>query len=99
MRMATQASRPQSKNPMSAANKITKVVTEFFLPLADSYIPSYTPLTATPDAEETLLLEKICEMFPEAMATRDHFVHKMGEIYDHCRLTVAAGEKRAREDN
>lgn len=96
MRMATQASRSQPKNPMSAANKISKVVTEFFLPLADSFMPSYTPLTSTPDAEETLLLEKISELFPDAMGTRDHFVHKMGEIYDHCRLTV--GEKRARQD-
>jgi hypothetical protein len=85
MRMSTQAVRQPPKNPMSAASKITKVVTEFFLPLADNFVPDYTPLTATPDAEENLLLEKIWEMFPECMRTRDAFVAKMGELYDSSR--------------
>ena len=82
MRMASAAPRLQPKNPMSAASKITRIVTDFFLPLADGYIPPYTPLTATPDAEETLLLEKIWELFPESMKSRDDFVARMGELYD-----------------
>lgn len=82
MRMATQVTRQPPKNPMSAASKISKVVTEFFLPLADGFVPAYTPLTATPDEEENLLLERIWEMFPEAMRTREDFVAKMGELYD-----------------
>lgn len=85
MRMSTQTARPPPKNPMSAASKITKVVTDFFLPLADGFVPAYTPLTATPDDEETLLLERIWEMFPESMRTRADFVAKMGELYDGAR--------------
>lgn len=82
MRMATQATRAPPKNPMSAASKITKVVTEFFLPLGDGFVPEYTPLTACPDAEEALLLERIWDMFPESMRTREEFVARMGELYD-----------------
>lgn len=102
MRMSTQASRQPPKNPMSAASKITKVVTEFFLPLADGFVPSHTPLTATPDAEETILLEKIWETFPESMRTREEFVAKMGELYDSGRQApcqAAAGEKRKRGES
>lgn len=92
MRMSTQVARQPPKNPMSAASKISKVVTEFFLPLADGFVPAYTPLTATPDEEETLLLERIWEMFPESMLTREDFVARMGELYD----TAAGGDARAR---
>lgn len=88
--MSTQVARQPPKNPVSAASKITKVVTEFFLPLADGFVPAYTPLTATPDAEEALLLERIWELFPESMRSREEFVAKMGEIYD------GAGAKRKR---
>jgi len=80
--MSTQASRAPPKNPMSAASKITKVVTEFFLPLGDGFVPEYTPLTASPDAEEALLLARIWEVFPDAMRTREEFVERMGELYD-----------------
>jgi hypothetical protein len=80
--MSTQSVRPPPKNPKSAASKISKVVTEFFLPLADGFVPAYTPLTATPDAEESLLLERIWETFPESMRTRESFVARMGELYD-----------------
>lgn len=96
MRMSTQVARQPPKNPMSAASKISKVVTEFFLPLAEGFVPAYTPLTATPDAEETLLLERIWEMFPECMRSREDFVAKMGEIYD-C-ATDPAGQKRDRSE-
>jgi len=84
---------------MSAASKITKVVTDFFLPLADGFVPEYTPLSSTPDDEEALLLEKISDTFPECMGTREDFVAKMGEIYDTGRqLRAEAGrnKKRAR---
>ena len=92
MRMTTQAVRPPPKNPMSAASKITKVVTDLFLPLAEGFVPAYTPLTPTPDAEEALLLERIWELFPESMRSREDFVAKMGEIYDTGQLC-----KRKRE--
>ncbi len=85
MRMSTQPVRPPPKNPMSAASKITKVVNEFFLPLADGFVPEYTPLTSTPDDEEILLLERIWDAFPECMNTREKFVAKMGELYDNGR--------------
>ncbi len=45
-------------------------------------MPAYTPLTSSPDAEEMLLLERIWEIFPEAMRTRDEFVGRMGMLYD-----------------
>jgi hypothetical protein len=85
MRMSTQAVRTITKNPMSAASKITKVVTDFFLPLADGFVPEYTPLTSTLDDDEALLLEKIWNTFPEIMGTKEDFVAKMGEIYDNGR--------------
>ncbi len=94
MRMSTQASRQPPKNPMSAASKITRVVTEFFLPLADGFVPAYTPLTATPDAEESLLLEQIWGMFPESMRTKEDFVARMGELYETG--AQRAGDKRGR---
>lgn len=93
MRVSTQASRPQPKSPVSAASKISKVVTEFFLPLADGFVPAYTPLTPSPDAEEVLLLEKIWETFPECMRSREEFVTRMGELYDSGRQCP---EKRQR---
>jgi len=82
MRMSAQAARPQPKNPMSAANKITRVVSDLFLPIAEGYVPEYTPLSMQPDAEETLLLERIWELFPDAMRSRDDFVDCMCQIYD-----------------
>lgn len=93
MRMSTQAVRPPPKNPMSAASKITKIVTDFFLPLADSFVPEYTPLTATPDEEEALLLERIWETFPESMHTREAFVARMGELYDTGRQCEMGAER------
>ena len=96
MRMSTQASRAPPKNPMSAASKITKVVTEFFLPLGDGFVPAYTPLTSTPDAEEALLLERIWEAFPDSMRTREEFVEKMGELYDA--NSQCQGHKRRRTE-
>ena len=64
---------------MSAASKITKVVTDFFLPMAEGFVPAYTPLTQSPDAEEMLLLEKIWEMFPEGP---DHaYTHPLFEVF------------------
>lgn len=97
MRMSTQAVRQPPKNPMSAASKISKVVTEFFLPLAEAFVPAYTPLTATPDAEESLLLERIWETFPESMRTREAFVAKMGELYDSADGKRSHSEAFARE--
>jgi hypothetical protein len=82
MRMNAQAVRAPPKNPVSAASKITKVVTEFFLPMTDCFVPAYTPLTQSPDAEEMMLLERIWEMFPEAMRSREDFVDRMGMLYD-----------------
>ena len=86
MRMSTQATPQPPKNPLSAASKITRVVTEFFLPLADGFVPAYTPLSATPDADEIQLLERIWEVFPESMRTREEFVARMEKLYDsgHC---------------
>ena len=52
--MSAQVVRQPPKTPMSAASKITKVVNEFFLPLADGFVPTHTPLTSSPDAEGTL---------------------------------------------
>jgi len=99
MRMNAQAVRAPPKNPMSAASKITKVVTDFFLPMAEGFVPAYTPLTQSPDAEEILLLEKIWEMFPDAMRTREEFVDRMGALYDSGRQRAGVlGEKRALEE-
>ena len=85
MRMSAQTARSHPKTPMSAASKISKVVTDLFLPMGEGFVPAYTPLTSTPDAEEMLLLERIWDMFPEAMATREHFVDRMGQLYDNGR--------------
>ena len=93
MRMSAQTARSHPKTPMSAASKISKVVTDLFLPMGEGFVPAYTPLTSTPDAEEMLLLERIWDMFPEAMATREHFVDRMGQLYDCGRQ----GSKRPRE--
>jgi len=97
--MSSQSVKPSQKNLMSAASKITKVVNDFFLPLTEGYFPTYTPLTPTPDAEETLILERIWETFPESMRTREQFVAKMGEMYDNNRQPTEphTGEKRKRE--
>jgi len=92
MRMSAQAARPQPKNPMSAANKITRVVSDFFLPIAEGYVPEYTPLSTQPDADETQLLERIWELFPDAMRSRDDFVDCMCQLYD----SRGQGAKRAR---
>lgn len=92
MRMQAQATRPPPKNPMSAAGKITRVVTDLFLPIADGYVPAYTPLSAQPDAEELLLLERVRELFPDAMQSRELFVDRMCHLYDGGRQ----GAKRAR---
>ena len=97
MRMSTQAVRSPPKNPMSAASKITKVVTEFFLPLADGFVPEYTPLTATPDDDEAILLEMIWEAFPECMRTKEEFVARMGELYDSGRQRDASSEGGKRD--
>ena len=94
MRMNAQAVRAPPKNPISAASKITKVVTDFFLPMGDGFMPAYTPLTSSPDAEEMLLLERIWEMFPEAMRTRDDFVGRMGLLYDSGRQRECECGKR-----
>jgi hypothetical protein len=92
--MSAQVVRQPPKNPMSAASKITKVVNEFFLPLADGFVPTHTPLTSSPDAEETLLLERIWEMFPESMRSREEFVAKMGELYDSGGQASEAAKRR-----
>lgn len=94
MRMSTQAARPPQKNLMSAASKISKVVNDFFLPLADGYFPSYTPLTSTPDDEENLILERIWETFPEDMRSREAFVARMGDMYDSSVQGKVAGKRK-----
>ena len=94
MRMNAQAVRAPPKNPMSAASKITKVVTDFFLPMAEGFVPAYTPLTQSPDADEMLLLEQIWELFPEAMRTREEFVDRMGALYDSGRMRDTEDQDR-----
>lgn len=89
MRMNAQASRAVVKPPMSAAGKITRMVTDFFLPMVDGFIPAYTPFTSTPDAEELLVLERLASLFPESMRTRGEFVQCMGDLYDR---SVCGGE-------
>ena len=100
MRMNAQAARSHPKTPMSAASKITKVVTDLFLPMCEGFVPGYTPLTSSPDADEMLLLERIWDMFPEAMASRADFVDRMGQLYDTGRQGPgeAAQRKRPRDD-
>ncbi len=92
MRMQAQATRPPPKNPMSAAGKISRVVTDLFLPIAEGFVPAYTPLAAQPDAEETLLLERVWELFPDAMQSRELFVDRMCQLYEG----AVRGEKRPR---
>lgn len=94
MRMSAQAARPPPKSPMSAASKISHLVTDLFLPIADGYVPAHTPLTAASGEEELLLLERIRELFPAAMGSRDEFVESMCQLYDGGRQGSA---KRARE--
>jgi hypothetical protein len=89
MRMNAQATRAQAKNPTSAASKITRVVTDLFLPMTDGFVPGYTPLTPSLDSEEMLLLERIWELFPDAMRSRAEFVDRMGDLYDAKRQRAA----------
>jgi hypothetical protein len=96
MRMSAQTARAHPKTPLSAASKIAKVVTDLFLPMGEGFVPAYTPLTSTPDEEEMLLLERIWEMFPEDMASREQFVDRMGQLYDSGRQDPGARRKRAR---
>lgn len=63
--------------------------------MAEGFMPAYTPLTPSPDAEEMLLLERIWEMFPEAMQSREEFVDRMGALYDNGRRKDADGERDA----
>jgi hypothetical protein len=93
--MNAQATRSHPKTPMSAASKVSKIVADLFLPMCEGFVPGYTPLTSSPDADEMLLLERIWDMFPEAMATREDFVDKMGQLYDSGRQT-GEGRKRKR---
>ena len=94
--MATTHARQLPKNPMSAAYKVTRVVTEFFLPLTEGFVPRYTPLTPTPDADELQLLERIWELFPESIKSRETFVAKMGELYDSLRAPPGEEEPSAK---
>jgi len=89
MRMNSQASRPPPKNPMSAASKICRVVADLFLPMAEGYVPEYTPLAPRPEEDEAQLLERAWELFPDAMRTREGFLEQMGLLYD--------GDARARQ--
>jgi hypothetical protein len=98
MRMNAQAVRAPPKNPMSAASKITKVVMDFFLPMAEGFMPAYTPLTSSPDAEEMLLLEQIWDLFPEAMRSREDFVDRLGALYDTGCQKLAGKRKQAEPD-
>lgn len=97
MRMNAQATRGQAKSPMSAASKISRVVADLFLPIGEGFVPAYTPLTPNLDAEEMLLLERIWEMFPDAMQTRAEFVDRMGMLYDSGRQTQTERAKRPRQ--
>jgi hypothetical protein len=45
MRMNAQATRGQAKNPMSAASKVSRVVTDLFLPMAEGFVPALGPPT------------------------------------------------------
>ena len=96
MRMNAQATRSHPKTPMSAASKVSKIVSDLFLPMCEGFVPGYTPLTSSPDAEEMLLLERIWDMFPEAMATKEDFVDRMGQLYDSGRQGGDGAPKRKR---
>ena len=58
-----------------------------------NFIPMYTPLTCESGADEIVILNQICEIFPDAMLNREVFVAKMGEIYDRGSLARAEGSK------
>lgn len=80
--MQSQAARVPPKNPMSAASKIVRVVSDLFLPMVEGFVPEYTPLAPQPEDDEAQLLERAWELFPAAMRTREGFLEQMGLLYD-----------------
>jgi len=98
MRMNSQAARPPPKNPMSAASKVCRVVTDLFLPMAEGFVPEYTPLAPQAEEDEAQLLERARELFPDALRTREAFLEQMAALYDGGAARAGQGLGGAREE-
>ena len=81
-----------SKNSMSAANKITKIVNELFLPLLQhGQIKSFTSFEKV-KVHDTSLIDFVAAQDRSLVVSREHFLMHMGERYDHWRRLMLQEE-------
>lgn len=88
LRMSTPASK-KPKTVTSAASKVSRVVCDFFLPLGDCTFPEFTSFSPTGDTEEAWTFDRLLDLFPEDVKTKEDVVNRVVSLYDQSMKTRA----------
>lgn len=83
MRMKRTLTEP-TPAPVNAAQKISKVIVDFFLPMATVTMPGLTSFAATSDAEEIWALEQLVQLFPEDRRHKSAILQQVDTLCDKC---------------
>ena len=77
------------KSNVSAANKITKIVNELFLPLLEhGQMKSFTSFDKV-KVDDTSIVDFVAAQDQSLVASKDLFLTYLGERYDHWRRLVS----------
>ena len=80
------------KSNLSAANKITKIVNDLFLPLLEhGQMKSFTSFEKV-KVYDTSIVDFVAAQDPSLVASKDLFLTYLGERYDHWRRLVCPQE-------
>lgn len=68
----------------TAASKIVRMVTQFFLPMQTSPVPSHTSFMSPCEAEEEWAFEQLVQLFPEDTRSKDQILVRVEQLCDKC---------------
>ena len=68
----------------TAASKIVRMVSHFFLPMQSTNIPTHTCFLSPCEAEEEWAFEQLVQLFPEDERSKGQIMDKVEKLCDKC---------------
>ena len=68
----------------TAASKIVRLVSQFFLSVGSAPVPTHTSFTSPCEAEEIWAFEQLVQLFPDDSRTKDDIMARVETLCDKC---------------